>query len=533
MRPARSPWAARLFGSAIALVIATAALGGCGSSTPSNPAPSSAKVLVALPLTVRSGALAQLADLVADTRDTKFRHFRTIPEIATAYGASEPNVTTDEKILAHDGLKLTLDPTHGAFWGSVTADEAKRYFGTTLIESGDTTAPSGTPHVPAGLRGVTGVVGLVGSRSLAPGLSGGSAKPQCPSKIPNRTSLADLFGFNHLIKDGASGAGTDIDIVAVHSFQPAVMENYDRCTGGSVSPSAIAQSVVADTPSTGGGPEVSLDTLVLALLAPRTHVNVARFDPVMPLAFPLMHLLELGRPPNILDVTVTYCESQVSSPELALSEWLLSAFAAAGTTTAVASGDRGSTGCYPQTRTSVTYPASSRFVVAIGGASFGGSAESPTNLSVWNQPKAHGGGGGVSAVVPAPPWQGQGPRRLPDVSTYTVPGGVGGIPVCASSSDCAWQEVGGTSLGATVMGATGALLEQASGKNKVARRWGNVAAAIWRKTKGTKGIADIVHGTNKTFSSACCQAKPGYDVASGWGLLRPDYLPGIVPLQTG
>ena len=533
MRPAWSPRAPRLLVSVIALVIATAGLGGCGSSAPSNAAPRSAKVLVALPLTVRSGALAQLADLVADTRNTKFRHFRTIPEIATTYGASVPNVATDERILAHDGLSLALDPTHGAFWGSVTAEEAKRYFGTTLIESGDTIGPSGTPHAPAGLLGVTGVVGLVGSTSLPPGLNGGTAAPECPTKIPSRTSLAELFGFDRVINDGANGAGTDIDIVAVHSFQPAVMENYDRCTGGSVGPSGIAQSVVADTPSTGGGPEVSLDTLVLALLAPRTRINVARFDPVMPLAFPLMHLLQLGPPPNVLDVTVTYCESQVSSSELALSEWLLSAFAASGTTTAVASGDRGSTGCYPQTATSVTYPASSRFVVAIGGASFRGTAESPTDLSVWNQPKAYGGGGGVSAVVPAPPWQGTGERKLPDLSTYTVPGGVGSIPVCASSSVCAWQEIGGTSLGATVMGATGVLLEQAVGKNKVVRRWGNVAAAIWRKTKDTKGIADIVHGSNKTFSSACCEAKPGYDIASGWGLLRPDYLPGIVPRQTG
>jgi hypothetical protein len=504
VRPARSPRAPRLLVSVIALVIATTGLDGCGSSAPSNATPSSAKVLVALPLTVRSGALAQLADLVADTRNTKFRHFRTIPEIATTYGASVPNVAADERILAHDGLKLALDPTHGAFWGSVTAEEAKRYFGTTLIESGDTIGPSGTPHAPAGLLGVTGVVGLVGSTSLPPGLNGGTAAPECPTRIPSRTSLAELFGFDRVINDGANGAGTDIDIVAVHSFQPAVMENYDRCTGGSVGPSGIAQSVVADTPSTGGGPEVSLDTLVLALLAPRTHINVARFDPVMPLAFPLMHLLQLGPSPNVLDVTVTYCESQVSSSELALSEWLLSAFAASGTTTAVASGDRGSTACYPQAATSVTY-----------------------------QPKAYGGGGGVSAVVPAPPWQGTGERKLPDLSTYTVPGGVGSIPVCASSSLCAWQEVGGTSLGATVMGATGVLLEQAVGKNKVVRRWGNVAAAVWRKTKGTKGIADIVHGSNKTFSSACCEAKPGYDIASGWGLLRPDYLPGIVSLHTG
>jgi hypothetical protein len=74
--------------------------------------------------------------------------------------------------------------------------------------------------------------------------------------------------------------------------------------------------------------------------------------------------------------------------------------------------------------------------------------------------------------------------------------------------------------------------EQASAKHQVARRWGNVAASIWRKTKGTRGIADVVHGSNKTFSSACCEAKPGYDMASGWGLLVPDHLQRIVALQS-
>lgn len=489
-------------------------------------------MLVALPLAVHASALAQLADVTADSRNNEFRRFRTISEIATTYGASDADIATDEKVLASDGLRLTLDPTHGALWGSVTADEVKHYFGTTLVKSGNTIHPATTPHAPSGLAGVTGVVGLVGSLSLPSGLTGGTATPACPKTTPTRTSVADLFGFNHLIQAGANGAGTDIDILAVHSFQPAVLENYDRCAGASLSPSGIDQSVVTDTPNTGGGPEIALDTLVLTLLAPQTHIRVARFDPVMPLALPLMHLLQLGRTPNILDVTVTYCESQVTPSALALSEWLLSAFAASGTTSAVATGDRGSSGCYPQTPPTVTYPASSRFVVAIGGASFTGSAESPRDLAAWNQPQQFGGGGGISRVVEAPPWQSATKRELPDLSAFAVPGGVGNIPVCASSANCAWQAVGGTSLGAAVMGATGVLLEQVTAKHRVARRWGNVAASIWRTTKGTQGIADIVHGSNKTFSSACCEAKPGYDMASGWGLLVPDHLPRIVALQS-
>ena len=230
-------------------------------------------------------------------------------------------------------------------------------------------------------------------------------RPPVPRTCPPGRRWPTLFGFNHLIQAGATGAGTDIDSLAVHSLQPAVLGSYDRCVGTSLSPSAIDQSVVTDTPSTGGGPDFALDTLVLTLLAPQTHINVARFDPVMPLALPLMHLLQLGRTPNVLDVTVTYCESQVAPFALALSERLLSAFAASGTTSTAATGDRGSSGCYPQTPPSVTDPASSRFVVAIGGASFSGSAESPHDLLAWNRPRQFGGGGGASRAVMAPPWQ--------------------------------------------------------------------------------------------------------------------------------
>jgi hypothetical protein len=45
-------------------------------------------------------------------------------------------------------------------------------------------------------------------------------------------------------------------------------------------------------------------------------------------------------------------------------------------------------------------------------------------------------------------------------------------------------------------------------------------------------VTDIVDGANTTFTQACCEAKPGYDTASGWGLLDPDSLHRVVPARS-
>jgi subtilase family serine protease len=506
-----------------------AVLAGCGGGTPSNAAPANTKVLVALALKVRDHGLAVLAGAAADAQDRGFRRFHTISQIAAAYGAPAAVIAADQKLLAADGLQLRLDATHAALWGSVTAAQAKRYFGTTLIESHGVIEPASTPQVPRGLTGVTGVVGLDASASSTPAVTGGSAMPPCPAQVPSRSAISKLFGFQDVIAAGATGAGTAIDILAVHTFQPAVFENFNRCSGTALNSSNISSGPVPDTPRTGGGPEIALDSLVLTLLAPSTRLHITQFDPSTPLAFPLMQTLDGSSTPNVLDITVTYCETKISPAERSLSEWLLSAFAATGTTTAAASGDTGSSGCYPTTSPSVTYPASSAFVAAIGGASYSDSASDPKSLTVWNTPGSAAGGGGVSAVVAAPPWQRANKRQVPDVSAYAVPGGVGSVPVCASSTDCIWSAVGGTSLAATVMGGAGVLLEQRAGERGRAVRWGNVAGAIWRRTEKTAAIPDIVDGSNSAFTTACCKAKAGYDIASGWGLLDPDSLTEVVP----
>jgi subtilase family serine protease len=483
---------------------------------------------VALPLQADAAGLERLANDAADPNAAQYRRFIGVPDIARRYGARAAVVSHDLRTLSADGIHLEADPTGAALWGTITAAQVQRHFGTRLVETSGIVEPAGTPRVPAGLTGITGVVGLTATATATSPAAGtfAPAAANCPPTIPTRASLARLFGFTNALANGTDGSGTSVDIVSTSAFEPGVLTAYDRCVHASLNADHITESQVPNAPPASGGDEVALDSLVLTLLAPRAHLKVIRFDRATPLAFPLLQLLSSpATTPNVLDITDVYCETQLGSTAVALSERVLAALAATGTTTVTAAGDSGSSGCYPPNRSpAVTYPASSAFAASVGGADYDGSAASPGDLRVWNEPGISGGGGGRSSTLSAPPWQ-PGPKRtVPDASAYAVPGGVGSIPVCTSSSHCEWTLVGGTSLAATVLGDTGLLLAQKHGTDSHPARWGNLAGLLWRRSVTAKAVRDITQGSNTTFDSACCHAKPGYDTASGWGLFNPDAL---------
>ncbi len=500
---------------------------GCSSLPPGvSSMPGSTRVLVALALKVDAPRVATLADATADPANPGFRRFRTVGSIASANGAPPSVISTDLRRLEKLGIRLHADASHGALWGTVTAAQVERYFGTRLVRAEGLVEPLKNPKIPPGLEGVTGVIGLVASATSPPPPTSadGSAEPECPSAVPSRTSIAQRFGFPRALAAGLTGEGTSVAILAVHDLEPATFANFDRC-GGSGTETQIARARVPLTHTPTGGPEVALDGLILTLLAPQTKLSVIDFDGGTPLAFPLTQLLGgNGSPPNVLDITVDYCESQLSGSELALSEWELSVLAATGTSVIAAAGDTGSSGCYPPTRTaSVTYPASSQFVTGAGGVSYDGSAESPRQLQVWNQPGEAGGGGGTSSRISAPPWQRSRLRMVPDLAANAQPGAAGEIPVCVDSAHCKWELEGGTSVSATALSAISMLL---AGATHPSMRWGNLAARLWRRGSALAALRDVTIGANTTFTASCCNATRGYDRASGWGLFVPDQLRG-------
>lgn len=92
---------------------------------------------------------------------------------------------------------------------------------------------------------------------------------------------------------------------------------------------------------------------------------------------------------------------------------------------------------------------------------------------------------------------------------------LGSVPVCSTPSRCVWQSVGGTSEAAIAL--AGAIAAEEELKPLLG---GNLGPAIYAKATEGEGtlFIDVTKGDNELFSSQCCRAEDGFDLASGWGV---------------
>ena len=148
---------------------------------------------------------------------------------------------------------------------------------------------------------------------------------------------------------------------------------------------------------------------------------------------------------------------------------------------------------------SVEYPASSPYVVAVGGTSLTGQSTQPTREIAWL-----GGGGGYSSVETAQPWQTDiaasvtGLRVLPDVSLDADSNS--GYNVIVSGTE---TPIGGTSASAPAWNGIWARVLQAHPSA------GTAAPALYA---ASSALTDIILGTNGLYA-----ATPGYDQSTGLG----------------
>jgi pseudomonalisin/xanthomonalisin len=192
---------------------------------------------------------------------------------------------------------------------------------------------------------------------------------------------------------------------------------------------------------------------------------------------------------------------------------------AQGQTFFVATGDGGAnTGCFFQEGLfrQVSYPASSPYVVAVGGTTLETSGADGTNYvseTAWQE-----SGGGTSAYESAPSWQktvtGSSYRQVPDVAMDANPNS--GAVVVIQGWD---YEVGGTSLATPLSTGTWARVEAAHG-NSLGFAAPFIYAAAADKSAGA--FHDITSGSNAVgllglFGLGGYTAKAGYDEVTGWG----------------
>jgi hypothetical protein len=146
-------------------------------------------------------------------------------------------------------------------------------------------------------------------------------------------------------------------------------------------------------------------------------------------------------------------------------------------------------------------PASSAFVIAVGGTSLTKSGSSRG----WAEKAWSGAGAGCSAVISKPSWQtdkGCSKRTIADVSAVADPNT--GVAVFDSGSG-GWVVFGGTSVSSPVV----ASIFAATGNSHKS------AEAVWKKPAD---FNDVTTGSDGTCSvKYLCTAQVGFDGPTGWG----------------
>jgi subtilase family serine protease len=169
----------------------------------------------------------------------------------------------------------------------------------------------------------------------------------------------------------------------------------------------------------------------------------------------------------------------------------------AGTAITVSSGDTGY---------GTTFPASSRYVTAVGGTTVAHGGPGGWTESVWAAT-----GSGCSAFVPKPSWQhdnGCANRTVADVAVVGNPQtGVSVYNTTATESQRGWGVYGGTSVGAPIVAAMYALAGNAGSMRGAANAYANAGA-----------FGAVLTGNNGSCSpSYLCTAGPGYNGPGGLG----------------
>lgn len=200
-----------------------------------------------------------------------------------------------------------------------------------------------------------------------------------------------------------------------------------------------------------------------------------------------------------------------------------------GMTVCVAAGDDGSDDEVGDGHAHVDFPASSPYVLAVGGTTLKRSSSGTVTETAWKDGdglrKDNGGstGGGVSTVFPRPSWQ--------TVSVQSVnPGSIDGrvvpdVAADASANTGYWtvvdgqgQATGGTSAAAPLWAALIARLNASMGEPVGFLSPKLYAKGANGKSLGQTGCRDITEGNNDTASIGGYSAGPGYDAVTGWGV---------------
>jgi subtilase family serine protease len=367
----------------------------------------------------------------------------------------------------------------------------------------------GTPSLPGQVHCLGEVRSHRASNGrIAPLLTGGPVG-YGPSDLQSAYKLAGLSGHGRTVAivDAMDDPNAQSDLAAYRQAY-----GLPACTTANGCLSKVNQNGTASPLPAGDygwAEEISLDLDMVSATCPTCHIALVEAN-----GTDVASLAKAERTaaaiPGVVAVSNSWGGSEDSSTLAADSS-----FNHPGIAITASSGDSGYSG-------GVIWPASSRYVTAVGGTTL----STASNSRGWTETAWNGAGSGCSANEPKPSWQHDtGARRtVADVSAVADPNT--GVAVydtynsCGSSTVCdieiqlglaqgldGWAQVGGTSASSPLVASVYALA-------------GNTASTVYGSYPYShrSSLFDVTVGSTGSCSpSYLCTAGPGYDGPTGLG----------------
>ncbi|MEO6923538.1 MAG: protease pro-enzyme activation domain-containing protein, partial [Bryocella sp.] len=557
--------------------------------------PLSAITLVFSRTAAQQSALDALILAQQDPTSPEYHHFLTTEQFGEQFGVADSDIAATTAWLQQQGFTVTgVSRSHDRIEFSGTASQVNAAFATELHNYTGTLgthfAPSTALSVPSALASTVLTIANLNSFRPRPRII---SAPTIPAVLrPNYTSgisgniflgpkdVSTIYTVNATYSAGYNGAGQSIAVVGQTAIVPSDITAFQ--TGFGYPAKAPIQILVPNTGASviynGDEAETDLDLEYSGAMAPGATIylvytgsnsNSGVFDAVQ-------HAVQNLIAP-IISISYGICEPDLSSSNYTQLNSVFQQGVAQGQTITVASGDTGSTDCYPDTTATTTvrqslavdFPASSQYVTGLGGTAIAkanlsstyftpstngtdviSSAKSYVPEQVWNDDAyaisqgataataLSASGGGISIYTPRPTWQAGVPgiitgntRLVPDLSLLSsnyFPGFI----YCTSDTS-AWSSsqtsscstglrdavtsgftlAGGTSFAAPIFAGLVAVLNQAKGYNSAGQ--GLINPTLYTLASNPAAYASAFHDI--TVGGNQCLAGPTYCSTAGAG----------------
>ena len=487
-----------------------------------------------------------LPDLAAlDGTAIAARRYLTRDELLASYGSDPAAVARIEAFAAQHQLVITRnDPLSARLTLGGTVCDASKAFGVTVFDYdhaqlGMFHARTGPIVLPDDVAGdITGVFGFNNHRVLrrGPGLPTmrlSAASPAAPRPWFLPTELAMLYNFPAAPAAGQTVAllefGGGVDTAELDAYFASL--KLATPSVAVIPVNGVSTDPASDEGATG---EVMLDVEVVGAMAPGASIAVyfSTFDEKGLIDAISAVIADRHNDPSIVSISWGWCENQPFDQDAPWSpsamdhiNHSLLAAAQLGITICASTGDDGSEAQIRDGRAHVNFPASSPYVLAVGGTSLHVRTDTrgATQITevVWNDGPSSGTGGGVSDYTARPAWQaGIVPpsinpghfvgRAIPDVAANADPNT--GYYVRSGGQ---FRVVGGTSASAPLWAALIARLNAVHHA-----RVGNFNALLYTTLGPANALRDITQGHNDTHGllDGSYAAGPGWDACTGWGV---------------